>query len=335
MMFNSIGDLASRLMLNQSNQQAKGNLVRLSQELTTGLTSDVGGALRNDFAIQAGWERTISASEVREKTLTQSMTRVQAKQTVLDTINGNSIDLANNISTAVTSGTISGLDAVSTNAKDALAQALSQLNVQSAGRSLFAGSSTDGPATADVEIVMSSVSAAFAGAVTNEDITTALQNWMDDTSGGFEAIAYLGDDENSGVIRLDEGRVVNDSTRANDPALKQTLQNLILASVATDEGLALSAESKASLLEEASSGLRAAAGQVTNLHASLGYIEGQIADGIVQAGAEISTAQMLRTDVLGVDQYETASKLQEAELQLEKIYLLTSRTSQMSLLEYL
>jgi flagellar hook-associated protein 3 FlgL len=335
MTFNSIGDLASRLMLNQSNQQAKSSLVRLSQELTTGLTSDIGSALRNDFSVQASWERSISSSQVREKTLSEAMTRLQAKQAVLSSINENSSSLANDISLAATAGTMSGLDAVSTNARDALAQALSQLNTQTAGRSLFSGSLSNGPATADFDTVMSSVSAAVSGAATIGDITTAVQDWMDDASNGFAAVAYLGDGEDSSTIRLTEGRVLKDSTRADDPALQQTLQNLIIASLATDEGLALTLENKGFLLEAASSGLRAAADEVTGLQASLGYMESEIADGIVQAGAEISTAQILRTDTLGVDQYETASKLQEAELQLEKIYLLTSRTAQMSLLEYL
>lgn len=335
MTFNSIGDLASRLMLNQSNHQAKSNLVRLSQELTTGLTADVGGALRNDFASQASWERSISSAQVREKTLTEAMTRIQSKQTVLDSISETTSSLANDISIAVTAGTEPSLDAVSSNARDALSQALSQLNTQAAGRTLFSGSLIDGPAMADFDTVMTSVSAAVAAATSATDIVTAVQGWMDDAVGGFSAVAYQGDGEESGIVRLSEGRVLKDNARADDPALQKTVQNLIIASLATDEGLALSTVNKTHLLETASNGMRGAVSEVTELHASLGYMEGEIADGIVQASAEIATAQMLRTDTLAVDQYETATKLQEAELQLEKIYLLTSRTSQMSLLEYL
>lgn len=334
MPFNSIGDLASSMMLSQSNLQAKRTMLRLSQELTTGVTSDVGATLRNDYSQQMGWERSIQSSQVREKTLSEALTRVQAKQTVLGTISESTSSLANEMSLALTVGTTPGLDAASTHAASALEQALARLNTQTAGRTLFAGSQTDGRAMGTPDAVMASVKAAVSGAVTVSDITSAVQNWMDDPA-GYDAVAYLGSDEDAGVVRLSADRTVVDRARADDPAIKAAIQHLILASLATDETLALSHESKASVLQQSSDGLRAAEGQITSLHASLGYLEREITDGIVQAGAEISTAELLRSETLGIDQYETASKLQEAELQLEKIYMLTARSARMSLLEYL
>ena len=335
MPFNSIGDLASRMMLSQSNLQAKRSIVRLSQELTTGITSDLATRLRKDFSSQESWERSISSSQVREKTLSEALARMQAKQTVLNSISENTSTLANNISLAVTVGTTTGLDSMSQRAMDTLDEALSRLNTQTAGQSLFAGSQKDGPAMASLSVIMGSVKASVAGSVTIEDITNSVQNWMDDTVGGFQAVAYQGNEGESGAIRLDKGRVVHDSTRADDPAVKNTVQNLILASLATDQGLDLSRENKIALLKHSSDGLRASDGQLINMRSAIGYVEGEITEGIVRAGAEISTAKLLRADTLQVDQYETATKLQEAELQLEKIYMLTARSSQMSLLEYL
>ncbi len=334
MPFNSIGDLASSMMLSKSNLQAKRTMLRLSQELTTGVTSDVSGTLRNDFSQQMGWERSIHSAQVREKTLSEALTRVQVKQSVLGSITQNASFLANEMSLALTVGTTPGLDAASTHAASALGEALTMLNTQSAGRTLFAGSQTDGRAMATLDTVMTSVRAAVSGAVTVSDITNAVQSWMNDPA-GFDAVAYIGSDESAGTVRLSANRTVVDGARADDPAIKTAIQNLILASLATDDTLALSHDSKAAVLQQSSDGLRAADGQITSLHASLGYLEAEIADGLVQAGAEISTSELLRAETLGIDQYETASKLQEAELQLEKIYMLTARSARMSLLEYL
>ncbi|MGB7318138.1 MAG: hypothetical protein WBC85_09255 [Planktotalea sp.] len=335
MPFNSIGDLASSMMLSHSNLQAKRTMMRLSQELTTGITSDVGGALRHDYSAQMGWERSIASSQVREKTLAEAMTRIQAKQTVLDTLSQSVTDLANNTSLALTAGTTAGLDSASAHAKSALDQALAHLNMQSAGHSLFAGAASDGPAIADTDTILASVKAAVVGAVTVSDVISSVQAWMDDTVNGFPAVAYLGSEEPSGTIRIDGNRTLTEGLRADDPAIKGTLQNLIMASLATDQDLALSRENKSAVLQQATNGLRAADGQITQLQAALGHTESEIAGGLVQAGAEISTAELLRAQTLGIDQYETASKLQEAELQLEKIYMLTARSAQMSLLEYL
>lgn len=334
MSFNSIGDLASSLMLSQSNLQAKRAMTRLSQELTTGLTSDVGSTLRNDFSAQMSWERSIMSSQVREKTLSEAMTRIVTKQNVLGSITDSASSLANDMNLALASGTPLALDAVSGNAKTQLEQALSRLNTQIAGRTLFAGAQTNGSAVAPLDDIMTSVKAGVAGAVTVSDITTAVQDWMDDAS-GFQAIAYLGSDDDAGTIRLSSDRTIIEGVRADDPAIKEALQHLILASLASDDDLGLSRESKIAVIEHSANGLRAAEGKITALHASLGYIEAEIADGVTRAGAEISTAELLRVETLGIDQYETASKLQEAELQLQKIYMLTARSAQMSLLEYL
>lgn len=335
MTFSSIGDLASRMILSQSNLAAKRTMTRLTQELTTGMTSDISSAVRNDFSGQMSWERAIASSHVREKTLAEAMTRVQAKQTVLEAISTDTSAIANEIGLTLTVGTNSGLDAASQHASDALDGALSRLNTQTAGRTLFSGTQVDSKAVATRSEIMTSVKAGVVGAVTVEDFKTAVQDWMDDPVAGFQTVAYLGNDEDAGPIRLSGDRTLSENSRADHPAISTALQNLILASLAGDEDLALNQQTKRGLLQESGDGLRAAQGQITDLHASIGYVEAEIAKGVVEAGAEISTAELLRAETLGVDQFETASKLQEAEMQLEKIYMLTARTSQMSLLEYL
>jgi flagellar hook-associated protein 3 FlgL len=335
MSFNSIGDLANSMLLSQSSLQAKRSMMRLSQELTTGLTSDVRGALRNDYSAQMGWEHSIRSSLVREQTLTEAMTRIQAKQAVLGSMSDAVQRLANDTDLAVTSGTTVALNAISLNAKDELSQTLSRLNVQTSGKSLFAGSQDDGPAMATLQDIIASVKASIAGAVTASDVISNVQDWMDSPVNGFDAVAYIGGDEDAADIRLSNDQMIQETSRADDPALKQAIQNLILASIAMDEDLGLSKESQSVVLQTSATGLRAAEGRIIEMQTSLGYVEAEVAKGRTQAGAEISVGEQLRVSTLKVDQYETASKLQQAELQLEKIYALTARSGRLSLLEYL
>lgn len=335
MPFNSIGDLASGLLLNQSNLQAKRNMLRLSKELTTGVTSDVGATLRNDFSQQMSWEHRIGSSQIREKTLSEALTNIQVKQSVLGAIGDSVLALSNDIALTLGSGTSIAIDAVAANAKDVFNQVVSRLNVQSGGKSLFSGARNDKQAIASVQDILTSVKSALGSTATVSDVIDEVQSWMNDPLSGFSSHGYLGGNEDAAAIRVGANRLIDESTRADDPALRATVQNLILASLSVDQDLALSISNKAALLKVAADGLRSAEGQIIGLRTSVGYVEAEVTKGKVAAGAEIATAELLRANTLGIDEYEVASKLQQAELQLEKIYTLTARSARMSLLEYL
>jgi len=93
------------------------------------------------------------------------------------------------------------------------------------------------------------------------------------------------------------------------------LKNLILVTIAGDETLGLDSSEKTSLLDTASNGIRTASAQMIELEADVGHV--------------------VSSNILGIDEFEVASKLQQAELQLEKIYTVTARSARMSLLEFL
>ncbi|MGH1576163.1 hypothetical protein [Planktotalea sp.] len=310
-------------------------MLQLSQELTSGLTSDTGQALRNDFSIQMSWERSIASSRVREQTLAEALTRIEIKQAALSSISDSVGQLANDADLALANGTTRGLAAISQNAKDKLDQTISNLNVQSAGKFLFSGSQTNQAALASKQDILASVVAAISGASTATDVLSGVESWMNDPVDGYPAIAYVGGAESSAKIRLSGDRSIEENSRADDQGLQKAVQGLILASLAMDPQVGLSNDGRALLLKSAAEEMRVAEGQVVEMQASLGYIEAEVVKNKTQATTEISLAEQLRTSTLGIDQYETASKLQQAELQLEKIYAMTARSQRLSLLEYL
>jgi flagellar hook-associated protein 3 FlgL len=335
MPFNSIGDLASSLMLSQANVQAKKNLMRLSTELTTGVTTDVSGVLRNDLSPQLGWERDIASATVLDKTLTEALVKVQTRQAVLTSISDNAIAFANDLSLSLNSNVDSASSAVPSSAEGRLSQVLSELNTQFAGGWLFSGTSSNAPSVAPAGDIISAIKTIVTGASTASEVEARVQNWMDDPVSGYDTFAYLGSDQQPSPLRLSGERTLCENTKANDPAIKQTVQNLMLAVISTDAALGIPSDSRSSLLISASEGLRSAESKLTIMRANLGFVESELTKEKVQVGAEIATAEMLRAKMLSVDPYETASKLQAAELQLEKIYTVTARSAQMSLLEYL
>lgn len=335
MTFQSLGDLAQSLTLSKARQRAEQNITRYSQELTTGLTSVKRSRLRSDFSALSDWERTKSAATVREKTLSEAITRLQAKQQVLASISQDVLALSNDMILATTTGTEPDQYMVSDRAKSVLSEALARLNTRAVGHAVFAGEQTSQSAFSDGETVLASLKAAVSGAVTAEDVFLGVQAWIDDDVSGFGTVAYLGGDEPGPPIRLDSGRVTQDDIKGNDPALKAVIESLALAALSRDSDFALGSAASNKLLQAASNGLRKAQSQMTSLEARLGQLESEAYQAKVRASSEIATTQMLKADAFSVDQYVTATKLQNAELQLEKIYALTARSARMSLLEYM
>lgn len=335
MTFSSIGDLASSMILNQSRTQAKASLMRLSQELASGLTSQPADRLRQDFSGLSDWEQSMSSAAVRQKTLAEGLARAEAKQSVLQGVADTVSDTASEMSVIAPAWQASDMRHASENAKASLDQILGLLNTTSGNQSLFAGADTDGPAMAGISEVLASVKVAIGPATLATDVINALDAWMVDPVTGYEAQAYLGSSDAGPQIRLDQSMLADIPGQANEAAIKDVVRNLLLAGLASDTGLNLPHGTQKVLLQTANQGLRSAEGEVISLQAQVGRAEAQIAEATTRANSQYATAERLKLDALGVDEYETATKLQSAELQLEKIYTLTARSARMSLLEYL
>lgn len=335
MSFNSVGDLASNVMLNQASTRVKRSLMQLSQELTTGVTSDVRSTLRNDLTHQMDWEHRLLANSVQDKTLSEALVKIQAKQSVLGSINDTIVSFANSVETIGSGSAVASTNVLSKNAKTLLEQVVSQLNMRAAGQTLFAGTDTDLVSMASVEDIMTSVKASIGPVATVDDVVQGVKDWMNDPVAGYQAIAYLGSMDDPSPIRLTSNRTISETSKADHEALQAVVENLILATLSSDETFAPSEIIQLDLLQTSSNGLRSADASLIELRASLGFVEAELERQKVKTSAETSTLEQLRANVLGIDEYEVASKLQETELQLEKIYAMTARSARMSLLEYL
>lgn len=335
MSFNSIGDLASNVMLNQASTRVKRSLIQLSQELTTGVTSDVRSTLRNDLTHQMDWEHRLLVNSVQDKTLSEALVKIQAKQSILGSINDAIVSFANSVETTGIGSAVASTNVLSKNAKTLLEQVVSQLNTRAAGQTLFSGTDIDLVSMASVEDIMTSVKASIGPVATVDDVVQGVKDWMNDPVAGYQAIAYLGSMDDPSPIRLTSNRTISETSKADHEALQAVVENLILATLSSDETFAPSEIIQLDLLQTSSNGLRSADASLIELRASLGFVEAELERQKVKTSAETSTLEQLRANVLGIDEYEVASKLQETELQLEKIYAMTARSARMSLLEYL
>jgi flagellar hook-associated protein 3 FlgL len=227
------------------------------------------------------------------------------------------------------------MQAASHNAMGELGALLSAFNTNVAGRSLFSGVTTDTTTFAPTSTFISQLKTAVAGEVTLSGIQGAIDTWFDAPGGGFETIGYLGADTDLPPFLVGEGETVDLNLRGDSQVIRDLLKNTAIAALAADPALGYSLPLQSALLVSAGESLMTSQGALVGLRADLGYAEARLEESRSRVSAERTSFEMSRNELLGVDLYETATRLEAVQFQLESLYTATARLSRLSLVEYL
>ena len=330
----SVGDLAQLFLLKRQNASLKTQIGELSTEVTTGMASDMTRHLSGDFAPLASLTASLAQLDGYSSVNVEAGMMAEAMQTALDTIDSQADALASTLLTTGIGGAAVQLDRVGFEAQQSFRTAMSALNTRFGDRSLFAGQITDGPAVADADVVLADLSTLTSGMLTVTEVTDALDAYFAD-GGSFDTTVY------QGGATLADLQISSDETarldiRAIDPAIKQTLKGLAMGALLT-QGTLLGGNgvAQSALAQKAGESLLASRTDRAQLAAHLGIIQARIGDADTRNQAQITALKIAQSQIVSVDQYEAASKLQSAQTQLEALYMITARMAQLSLTDYL
>lgn len=330
----SHGDLARLFQMNRSNASVKSEVARLSQELASGRKSSLAEAVRGDFAPVTGIEMTLSRNAAYATAGREAANFASVIQNALGTI----ATLGDGSAEALlTASQAAQPDLVATAAADAaarLAPALSALNAQFGGRSVFAGEAVDGPAMADAASFMAALTAATAGASDAASLVASVEAWFA-PGGGYDSAAYLGAAAPLAPVAIGQGVSADLGITASDTRLRDTLKGLALARLVADGALAGDPDGRSALLGAAGEMMLQANSSLTQLRAQVGEVEELIEQTGVARDAETSALKIARAALVEIDPYETATRLTAAEAQLETLYAITARMQSLSLTNYL
>jgi flagellar hook-associated protein 3 FlgL len=170
--------------------------------------------------------------------------------------------------------------------------------------------------------------------LTPEDIITAADAWFADPA-GFDALVYSGSNTSLAPFVLSETERVSLDVRANDPALKEVLKNTAIAALADDPALGLSVPQKSALFGMVGLALQSSQDPITDLRSTVGLVEARIETIAARNQAERTTTEFARNALLEADPFETATRLESVQFQLQSIYSVTVRNSQLSLVNFL
>ena len=313
----SLGDLAQSFMLRRQNTDLKSDLQRLTTEMTTGQATDVGRHIGGDYAPLAGIDASLARLQGYKSATSEAGLLSGAMQTVLGAVEGMASSLGPQLLAASSAATTTQINAVGADARQKLGTAVALYNTDISGRALFAGKSTDGRATIDVDSLLAALGTEIIGATSAPDIETRVTAWFN-APAGYASLGYLGDDPLQ-PLAIAPGETADLGFTAADPGIRDTLKGLAMAALLDRGALAGNIQARADLARRAGENLLNSQTSRADMAARLGTAEGQISAATSRNSAETSALQIARNGITDVDPYETASKL-EATPAFQTIY---------------
>lgn len=334
MSLTTIGDLSQSLQLRRDNARLKVDMQRLTTELSTGRTSDLRAATRGDLRPLAEFERTIPLLETFRTSNAEAALFAEVAQSALADVEAGAGILSASALLARTSAVPSQIDAVGREGAQQFEASVARLNVQAAGRTVFAGLATDGPALLPGSQILDALEAAVAGSATAADVTTALVAWFA-PGGGFDTVAYGGSPDPLRAFRVSTGESVDLTVTALAPEIRETLRGLAMSALLDRGVLAGDVAERAALAGASGEALVTARGGLVNLRAIVGDAEAAIERARVRNGAELAGAELARAAIVEADPFRAAADLQAVQGQLETLYAVTARLYRLSLTSFL
>lgn len=336
MSFVSVGDLSRGFALRTQTADIKARMNRLGEELSTGITANPAERLRGDFRALGAIERSLKVMESYETATNEAVLTTDAMQNALGQVQGAAQKLSSSLLNAQNMYDGRTIDVLGVDAKGWFDLSVSALNVQVAGRTLFAGDATDGAALATGTEIYNAVKAAVGGLTTATDVLDEIDLWFDTPGGGFETTGYLGSDQPLGRVRLSDGNSMALDISAADPVIRETLKDLVAGAMLSDPTLfGGDLTQRTALAAMVGERLLTNNGSLTALRGEIGSAQSRVEDIRTENAASRQMLELARLDMLAVDQYDAASEFQAVEAQLETIYTVTARLSRLSLADYI
>ncbi|MBY5933642.1 flagellar hook protein [Tateyamaria omphalii] len=328
-----LGDLAQTFLLQRRSAALKTEMTRLNEELASGQVSDVKSVLAGNVSYLSDIEgdmRTLSAYKVATSEAAQFS---ESAQTALDRMDASAGALSTTLLNVSSSAVGPVLDQLSVDATNEFQTIVSALNTSSAGRSIFAGAATDGPALIDADTILDDLRAAVAGNTTVQDIIAAVTQWFDDPA-GFRSAAYSGSDSSIAPFQIADDEQVLVDLKADQAVFRDLLKSTSLAALAADDNLDLSSESQQDLLELAGTELIMAKDQLTATQSNLGSAQARIDTIATRNATRETTLEFAKGALLQADPYDTATQLEAVQFQLQSLYTITARMSDLTLVNF-
>ena len=220
----SFGDMAQYLFLRRRSVELNKTLDTLTQEMSTGIASNLPERLGGDLGFVVDLERSISKMDSYKVAAQEAGLFASTAQSYLERINDNALNLGSDILALSSTSNDTTTQEMATQSANFLTETIANLNGKLSGRSLFAGTDTSSTPLESADTMMTALIAEVGALTDVDDIVQAVENWFNDPA-GFDAIMYNGSTNNMSAVRIGANEEVNFALRADDDRLKQAMQD--------------------------------------------------------------------------------------------------------------
>lgn len=333
----SIGDQARAFAVQVASNRLKTSLGTLSDELASGEVSDIGQRLQGNTQVLRRIEIQLAAAQQYGTNSEEASLWLNGMQEILGQVQSQTSELGLSLLASPFAETEGLLRMRSGEAGDMLASVVSHLNGNLGGAYLFSGQNVGQPALRSGAEILSELETLTAGLTTATDVAAAVEDWFDgpEGAGGFLDVAYKGSLDAPLVFPVSEGQSISVTTTAASSSVREVLTGLATAAL-VDRGI-LTGEyhEQRELLRR---GGQILVDNDADLLAEMARI-GQKQQFAQRSQAEnysaIAMLQTARNDMRVADPFETAGALTQVETQLQTLYTVTARLSQLRLSEFL
>ena len=334
MINSSLGDMALAYSQRQRNVSIRQDITRLSTELASGQVSDARQVLKGNYNYLADLERKMADLSSFKVATSEAAHFSDAMQTSLSDLNDIGTKTASTLLTASSGDTGPHVAEAAREARGALEAMIGRFNTQTAGRHLFSGDATDTPPLPDVDTFLTALKTAIAGAATPDDMLADAKTWFDDPA-GFAATLYGGSGTGMSPMSLSRHEKVSLDIKATDPELREVLRITALAALTEDPAFGLTGQQKLELYGKTGQQLLFAQDDIIAVQSRIGFAEARIEEVTSRNAAEMTSLEFARNKLLAIDPYETATRLEEVQFQLESLYSVTVKLSRLNLVNFL
>lgn len=335
MMWSSLGSMALPTQMQRHGVQLRTEMAKHSSELTTGRVQAPQRHLRGDLGALSAIEGRLARIAAYDLSIRQSASMLETAQSVLGRVAtlGNAMSEQVLTATFADSGGTSYANAAAA-ARSALDDMVSALSMTVAGRSVFSGAALDRAPLLPAEDIMAAARTHVAGLTQATDIQAALEDFFLAPGGVYETTIYQGEGEAPRVV-IDDNQRAPQLPNAMDPAIRSQLMATVMAAMVADDAVPLQSDQKYALAMATVMQLESNVRSVTEVRASIGFSQEILEQRQVRLSVERDSLVQSRHTLIGVDEFESASLLEETRHRLDMLYAITARVSRMSLLEYL
>lgn len=329
----SVGDLAQSFLMRHHSARLQKVISQNSGELASSRVSDVTKKLNGDHSLLISTSRAREMTNGYQSAANDASSRSDAYQKVIGSLNDSSQGLMAQLLAAPLSGEGSKLYVLSEDANTRLEDSLALLNTSFGGKSLLGGTYTGNAAVKDAAILLTTLRQEIAGISDPDTLLQSVKAWFD-APAGFSSVMYQGGPEQNRIAVSAVDRVWSGPT-ANDQAFRSILASFAIASLINDPILGMNSETRAILAQKTGETMSAAQGEIIALGAKIGITEKRIEAAQARNTDALFAYEKIQAQLVGNDPERNVIELQAAQTNLETLYTVTSRLSQLSLVKLL